>query len=82
MEELIIIITLFRLNAEELKNGTVINLRYVKFQNVQNIQIFVKNNQSGSNVTQIEYIGFIGTPIMMTKMDNFKRIVGKKGESH
>lgn len=66
----------------DLEKGAVVNLRYVKFQNVQNIQLFVRNNQSGSDVTQIEYIGFIGTPILTTKMDNFKRVAGKKGESH
>lgn len=71
-----------RLAEKELENGAPVNLRYVKFQNVQNIQIFVKNNQSGGDVTQIDYIGFIGSPIMTTKMTDFKRVAGKKGESH
>lgn len=62
--------------------GNLVNLRFVKFQNVQNIQIFIKDNQSGGEVTQIDYIGFIGGPIITTKMDDFKRIAGKKGESH
>ncbi|XP_031638889.1 thioredoxin-like protein 1 [Contarinia nasturtii] len=63
-------------------SGNAINLRYVKFQNVQNIQIFIKDNQSGGELTQLDYIGFIGSPIATTKMDDFKRIAGKKGESH
>lgn len=62
--------------------GNAFNLRYVKFQNVQNIQIFIKDNQSGGEVTQLDYIGFIGSPITTTKMEDFKRIAGKKGESH
>lgn len=62
--------------------GNQINLRYVKFQNVQNIQIFIKDNQSGGEITQLDYIGFIGSPITTTKMEDFKRIAGKKGESH
>lgn len=62
--------------------GNPINLRYVKFQNVQNIQIFIKDNQSGGEVTQLDHIGFIGSPITTTKMEDFKRIAGKKGESH
>lgn len=62
--------------------GNAINLRYVKFQNVQNIQIFIKDNQSGGEITQLDYIGFIGSPITTTKMEDFKRIAGKKGESH
>lgn len=67
---------------KELESGNPVNLRYVKFQNVQNIQIFVKNNQSGGDVTQIDYLGFIGSPITTTKMNDFKRISGKKGETH
>ncbi|EDW17266.1 hypothetical protein AWZ03_009244 [Drosophila navojoa] len=70
------------LAEKELEKGNPVNLRYVKFQNVQNIQIYVKNNQSGGDVTQIDYIGFIGSPIITTKMTDFKRVSGKKGESH
>ncbi|KAI9588691.1 thioredoxin-like protein 1 [Glossina fuscipes] len=70
------------LDPKDLEKGTPVNLRYVKFQNVQNIQIFVKNNQSGAEVTQIDYVGFIGSPLMTTKMNDFKRVAGKKGESH
>jgi len=62
--------------------GTPINLRYVKFQNVQNIQIYIRNNQSSGIITQIDYLGFIGSPLITTKMEDFKRVAGKKGESH
>lgn len=75
-------VTTCSLAEKELESGNPVNLRYVKFQNVQNIQIFVKNNQSGGDVTQIDYIGFIGSPIITTKMNDFKRISGKKGETH
>lgn len=70
-----------RIKPEDLE-GNPINLRYVKFQNVNNIQLFVKDNQSGDEVTQIDYLAIIGSPISTTKMDDFKRITGKKGESH
>lgn len=57
-------------------------MRYVKFQSVQNIQLFIKNNQSGGDVTQLDHLSFIGSPIVTTKMEDFKRIAGKKGQSH
>ena len=63
-------------------DGSPVNLRYVKFQNVQNIQFFIKDNQSGGEVTQIDHFAIIGSPISTTNMGDFKRVAGKKGESH
>lgn len=68
--------------TEENLNGEPIELRFVKFQNVQNLQIFVKDNQSGSDKTIIEKLIIYGLPISATNMNEFKRISGKKGESH
>jgi thioredoxin len=69
------------LTPEDLE-GNPVNLRYVKFQNVQNIQFFVKDNQAGGEVTQIDHFAIIGSPINTTNMGDFKRVAGKKGESH
>ncbi|KAL1512513.1 hypothetical protein ABEB36_002095 [Hypothenemus hampei] len=69
------------LTKEDLE-GNPINLRYVKFQNVQNIQLFIKDNQSGDEITQIDHLAIIGSPISTTNMGDFKRIAGKRGESH
>lgn len=71
----------YRLTKEDLE-GNLVNLRFVKFQNVQNIQLFVKDNQSGGELTQIDHLAIIGSPISTTNMGDFKRIAGKKGESH
>ena len=54
----------------------------MKFQNVHNIQLFVKDNQTGSETTVIEYLGFIGSPVCTVNMGDFKRIGGKMGEGH
>lgn len=70
-----------RLSPEDL-DGNAVNLRYVKFQNVQNVQLFVRDNQAGGEVTQIDHLGIIGSPINTTNMSDFKRVTGKKGESH
>ncbi|XP_014778589.1 thioredoxin-like protein 1 [Octopus bimaculoides] len=70
------------IEASDLENCTTIPLRYVKFQNVQNITIFMKDNQQGMDTTQLDYLCFIGTPVSSTDMSDFKRVAGKKGESH
>jgi len=70
------------LTPEDLVEGNVQNLRFVKFQNVQSLTLFVKNNQSDDDVTQLDYLGIIGSPVQVTNMQDFKRVAGKKGEGH
>lgn len=70
-----------RLTPNDLE-GNPVPLKFVKFQNVQNIQLFIKDNQSGGEVTQIDHLAFYGSPISTTNMGEFKRVAGKKGESH
>jgi thioredoxin len=69
------------LSKDQLQNGSVLPLKFVNFQNVQNINLFIKDNQGGEDITRIDYLGFIGTPITTTNMTDFKRVAGNKGES-
>ncbi|GBP77382.1 Thioredoxin-like protein 1 [Eumeta japonica] len=69
------------LSASDLE-GVPVPLKFVKFQNVQNIQLFIEDNQSGGDITQIDHLAFYGSPISTTNMGEFKRVAGKKGESH
>jgi len=62
-------------------DGEVIPLKFVKYQNVVNLQFFFKDNQEGGEVTQIDYLSVIGSPIDTTNMKDFKRVAGKKGET-
>jgi len=75
-------VQLVEINKKDMVEGNIVPLRYVKFQNVQNLQVFIKDNQSGCDVTRIDYLCFIGSPITTTNMGEFKRVAGKKGESH
>uniref|UniRef100_A0A224XUU3 Putative thioredoxin-like protein n=1 Tax=Panstrongylus lignarius TaxID=156445 RepID=A0A224XUU3_9HEMI len=61
----------------DIAEGNPINLRFVKFQNVQNIQLFIQENQDGTDTSQIDYLQLIGSPIITTNMSDFKRVSGK-----
>ena len=37
-------------------------------------QIFVKDNLSGDETTQIDYLAIYGSPINVTNMNEFKRV--------
>ncbi|XP_023693812.1 thioredoxin-like protein 1 isoform X2 [Paramormyrops kingsleyae] len=70
------------LTDEDFKEDSLIPLRYVKFQNVNSVTLFIKSNQGDEETTKVNYLTFIGTPVQATNMNDFKRVVGKKGESH
>lgn len=75
-------VQILELSSEDLSGEKLIPLRYVKFQNVQNLQIFVKDNQAGTETTRINHLAIVGSTISMTNMSDFKRVAGKKGECH
>jgi len=54
-------------------DGKEIPLKYVKFQDVQNIQFFVKDNQTGDEVTRIDHLEIFGTPKQTTNMKDLKK---------
>jgi len=73
---------LIELSKEDLKEGSIVPLKYVKLQNVMSVTLFVKDNQSGDETTRIDHLSLIGSPVGTTNMSEFKRVAGKKGESH
>ncbi|ODN02890.1 Thioredoxin-like protein 1 [Orchesella cincta] len=70
------------LTEQDLTGENVVELRFVKFQSVSNLHIFVKDNQTGSETTEIESLTIYGMPVSTTNMHEFKRVAGEKGESH
>jgi len=56
-----------------LKGEKEIPLKFVKFQDVQNIQFFVKNNQDDEDVTDIEFLELFGYPVATTNMSELKK---------
>jgi len=68
-----------QLSGKELK-GELIKLKYMKFQSVNRLTIFIQDNQAGDEITQLNYIQVIGSPMTATNMSDFKRVAGKAGE--
>ncbi|XP_027382221.1 thioredoxin-like protein 1 isoform X1 [Bos indicus] len=61
------------LTEDDIKEDGIVPLRYVKFQNVNSVTIFVQSNQGEEETTRISYFTFIGTPVQATNMNDFKR---------
>lgn len=76
-------IQLVELNPDDLvEDAKPVQLKYVKFQNVNSLTIFVKDNQTGKDTTRITQMLLIGSPVAATNMNEFKRLGGKQGEAH
>ncbi|ESN92629.1 hypothetical protein HELRODRAFT_185138 [Helobdella robusta] len=75
-------VQMLTLTEDDIKAGSVIPLKFVKFQNVSNITLFVQTNQKDKDTTRIDYLSFIGSLHAGANMADFKRVSGKKGESH
>jgi len=58
------------LDADSVREGTTIPLRFVKFQSVQNIQLFFPNE--GQDQTQVKRIQFFGEPAQKMDMKDWK----------
>lgn len=61
------------LSEENLKGKPVI-LKYVKFQNVRSLTVFVEDNQSGSDITKVQKIVLYGSTVETTDMKALKKI--------
>ncbi|XP_022897926.1 PITH domain-containing protein At3g04780 [Olea europaea var. sylvestris] len=61
------------LSEDNLKGKPVI-LKYVKFQNVRSLTIFIEDNQSGSDITKVQKIVLSGTTVDTTDMKGLKKI--------
>ena len=57
-----------------------VELRFVKFQNVTKLTMFVVDNQDDTETTTISSLRLIGQPREKTDMSEFKRVSGHVGE--
>ncbi|THU48037.1 hypothetical protein C4D60_Mb09t22000 [Musa balbisiana] len=61
------------LSLDNLK-GMPVTVKYVKFQNIHSLTIFIEDNQGGSDVTKVQKIAFLGTTVDTTNMKDLKKI--------
>ncbi|XP_044483028.1 PITH domain-containing protein At3g04780-like [Mangifera indica] len=61
------------LTPENLQGKPVV-LKFVKFQNVRSLTIFIEDNQGGSDVTKVQKIALFGTTVETTDMKSLKKI--------
>lgn len=74
-------VQVLELKQEDLDDkASPVELKYVRFQNVNSFTIFVKDNQTGKETTRISQIIPIGSAVASTNMSEFKRIGGKAGQ--
>ncbi|KAL6560561.1 hypothetical protein OROGR_004120 [Orobanche gracilis] len=52
--------------SEHNLKGEPVILKYVKFQNVRSLTIFIEDNQSGSEITKVQKIVLYGTPHLIS----------------
>jgi len=55
---------------KHLTEGLPMELKFVKFQSVQNITLFFADNQDDKDNTTIKSISFFGRPVQTTNMSN------------
>ncbi|KAI0653209.1 DUF1000-domain-containing protein [Cubamyces menziesii] len=55
------------LSEEDVREGRKVPLRFVRFQSVNSLHIFVVSNQGGEDETRIDAIEVFGTPVMGTR---------------
>lgn len=66
-----------KLSREDVTEGRPIPLRFVRFQSVSSLHIFVESNQGGGDQTRIDAIDVMGIPVEATK-----DLSGLKEEEH
>jgi hypothetical protein len=64
----------FVLSANDLKNGSVQELKLVKFQSINSLTVYVVDNQSGADQTALARLMLIGTVRQGTNMKEFKAV--------
>ncbi|AQK62361.1 PITH domain-containing protein At3g04780-like [Zea mays] len=61
------------LSSDHLIENKPLPLKYVKFQNVRSLTVFIEDNQSGSDVSKIQKVALYGTTVDTTNMKDLRK---------
>lgn len=62
------------LDETQARGEKVVELRFVRFQNVKHLAIFVVDNQGGEDVTRIDKLELVGLAVEGTNMSDLKKL--------
>jgi len=62
------------LSAAQLEKGEPIQLKFVKFQNVRSLTLFIESNQNDEDTTALHRIQLLGSLVETTNMSEFKKV--------
>uniref|UniRef100_A0A7S0YTQ9 PITH domain-containing protein n=1 Tax=Hemiselmis tepida TaxID=464990 RepID=A0A7S0YTQ9_9CRYP len=68
------------LTPEQVAEGTVVPLRFVKFQAVNSLAIFIKGNFGDEEQTVVHKIQLYGCPVNTTNMGDWEKVAKKAKE--
>lgn len=68
------------LTTADLAEEKAVALRFVKFQNITKLTLFIQDNHGGTDTTALRKLDIIGGLREASDMAEFKRVAGKAGE--
>eukprot|EP01095_Lingulamoeba_sp_RSL-Kostka_P008320 TRINITY_DN274_c0_g1_i1.p1 TRINITY_DN274_c0_g1~~TRINITY_DN274_c0_g1_i1.p1 ORF type:complete len:317 (+),score=125.92 TRINITY_DN274_c0_g1_i1:47-997(+) len=69
-------------SSNKKKQPKLIPLKFVRFQKVNSLTIFVESNLDDEETTVIDQLCFIGNPGQVFNMNEFKRVSGDPNDAH
>ncbi|KAI8987441.1 PITH domain-containing protein [Mycotypha africana] len=64
---------ILELTPEDFDDDNVVNLKFVRYQNITSITLFIVDNQEDEETTQLQQLIFIGCPVETTNMGDFNK---------
>ncbi|CAO3613557.1 unnamed protein product [Cunninghamella blakesleeana] len=62
------------LEPKDFEDDAIVNLRFVKFQNIVNVVLFIADNQEDEDTTALQQLIFIGSTVEQTNMGDLKKM--------